>query len=101
MRGDHIIRFGGDAAPTRPVAVLLVTVIDRKLINLPAGFSYARDLTLVGQVTEADTADAIVSQVSMRTAADLAAVVLTGGELGGLLLLQDHRFFSHYRSSCA
>ena len=37
--------------------------------------------TLVSQLAEADTADAVVTQISMRTAADLAAIVLTGREL--------------------
>ena len=55
-------------------------------IKSETGFAYAGDLALVSQLAEADTADAVVSQISMRTAADFAAVVLTGGVLGRCLL---------------
>ena len=61
-----------------------------------AGLADAGDLALVSQLTEADTADAVVAKVSMGTAADLAAVVLTGGELCRSLLLQNHRFLCHF-----
>ena len=47
--------------------------------DLPRCLSHAGDLALVGQLTEADTADAVVTQVGMGTAADLAAVVVAGG----------------------
>ena len=62
---------------------------------LERGLADAGDLALVSQLAEADTADAVVAQVGMGTAAQLAAVVLPGGVLGGSLLLQDHRFLSH------
>ena len=62
---------------------------------LPAGFADAGDLALVRQLTEADTADAVVAQVSVGTAADLAAVVSTNGELRLRLLLEYHRLLSH------
>ena len=55
----------------------------------------AGDLALVGQLTEADTAHAVVTQVSVGTAAELAAVVLPGGVLGRTLLLDFHRSLSH------
>ena len=64
--------------------------------DLPGGLLHAGDLALVSQLTEADTADAVVAQVGVGTAADLAAVVSAGGELGLLLLLQDHRLLSHF-----
>ena len=63
--------------------------------NLEAGFADAGDLALISQFAEADTADAVVAQIGVRTTADLAAVVLTGGELSRSLLLQDHGFLSH------
>jgi len=63
--------------------------------DLPRCLLDAGDLALVSQLAEADTADTVVTQVSVRTAAQLAAVVAAGGELGLLLLLQDHRFLSH------
>ena len=61
-----------------------------------AGLAHAGDLALISQLAEADTADAVIAQVSVRTAADLAAVVLTGRELCRSLLLENHRFLCHY-----
>ena len=59
------------------------------------GLAHTGDLALVGQLPEADTADTVVTQVSVGTAAQLAAVVLASGKLRRGLLLQDHRFLSH------
>ena len=67
-----------------------------KTAVLPAGLSHAGDLALVGQLTAADTADAVVPQIGVGTAADFAAVVLAAGELGFRLLLEDHRLFRHF-----
>ena len=64
-------------------------------LTLPAGLADTGDLTLVGQLPEADTAYAVIAQVSMGSAADLAAVIAAAGELRLSLLLQDHRLFSH------
>ena len=58
--------------------------------RLPAGLSYSGDLALIGQFSEADTAYAVVTQVSVGTAADLAAVILPGGEFCISLLLDFH-----------
>ena len=69
-------------------AKLFVFFLERSL-------THAGNLALVGQFTEADTADAVVTQVSVGAAAQLAAVVLASGELRRSLLLQDHRFLSH------
>ena len=66
--------------------------------KLEGSLSYSGDLALISQFAEADTADAVVAQVGVRTTADLAAVVLTGGELRVTLLLEDHRFLSHSSS---
>ena len=63
--------------------------------DLPGSLLDAGDLTLVRQLTEADTADAVIAEVGVGTAADLAAVVAAAGELGLALSLQDHRFLSH------
>ena len=68
-------------------------------MGLEACLADTGDLALVGQLAEADTADAVVTQVSVGAAADLAAVVLTSGELLLLLLLEDHRCFSHFSFS--
>ena len=66
-----------------------------KQLGLPACLLDAGDLALIGQLTEADTANAVVTKISMGSAADLAAVVAAGGELVSSLLLQDHCFSSH------
>src|SRR5574344_771780 len=63
--------------------------------DLEGSLANAGDLSLIRQLAEADTADAVVAQVGVRTAADLAAVVSTGRELGLSLLLENHRFLSH------
>ena len=60
------------------------------------GLADAGDLALISQLTEADTADAVVAQVSVGAAADLAAIVLTSRELCRSLLLENHRFLCHY-----
>ena len=57
---------------------------------LPACFLYARDLALVCEFTEADTADAVLTKISMGTAADLASVISAGRELRLSLLLKYH-----------
>ena len=46
-------------------------------LRLPACFSYAGDLALVGKFSEADTANTVFSQISMRTTADFAAIILS------------------------
>ena len=58
-------------------------------LTLPAGLADTGNLTLVGQLPEADTAYAVIAQVSMGSAADLAAVIAAAGELRLSLLLQD------------
>ena len=57
--------------------------------TLPASLADTGDLALVSQLTEANTADTVVAQVGVGTAADLAAVVAAAGELGLSLLLQE------------
>jgi len=54
---------------------LRIYITFSRSFELPAGLADTGDLALVGQLTEADTAYAVVAQVSMGTAADLAAVV--------------------------
>jgi hypothetical protein len=53
-------------------------------------FTHAGNLALVCKLSEADTADAVVAEICMGTAADLAAVVFAGGELCRCLLLENH-----------
>ena len=57
---------------------------------LPASLSDARDLALMSQLAEADTANAVVTQVSVGTTADFAAVVLSCGEFCRSSLLDFH-----------
>ena len=64
-------------------------------MKLPGRLLHARDLARVRQLAEADTADAVVAQVGVGAAADLAAVVAAAGELGLSLLLVDHGFLGH------
>ena len=58
--------------------------------KLPGSLPHAGDLAFVGQLPEADPADAVVTQVGVGTAADLAPVVAAGGKLGLSLLLELH-----------
>ena len=67
---------------------------------LPACLSNAGDLALVSKLSEADTADTVLTHIRMRTAAELAAGVLSGGILLLFLLLKYHSFLCHnYLSS--
>ena len=70
--------------------------LPRHIIFLERSLAHTGDLALVSQLTEADTADAVVPEVSMGTTAQLAAVVLAGGELGRTSLLDLHRSLCHY-----
>ena len=63
---------------------------------LPACLLNARNLTLVGELSEANTANTVVAQIRVGSAADLAAVIVASRELGVLLLLHYHRLSSHY-----
>ena len=63
---------------------------------LERSLTHAGDLALVSQLTEADTADTVVPEIGVGTAAQLAAVVLAGGELGRTGLLDLHRSLCHY-----
>jgi len=44
---------------------------------LPRSLADSRDLALVSQFTEADTANAVITQISVGTTTDLAAVILS------------------------
>src|SRR5699024_1003667 len=66
---------------------------------LPACLLHAGDLALIGQLAEANTANTELAKVGMGPSADLAAVVLAGGELCLSLLLQFHRSLGHNNPS--
>ena len=63
--------------------------------ELPAGFLYTGDLALVSKLAEADTANAEFAEITVRSAANLAAVVFSGGEFLISLLLNFHRSLCH------
>ena len=62
---------------------------------LPACLADAGDLTLVGQFSEANTAQAILAQYRVRTAAQTATGVSAGGEFGLSLLFEFHAKLCH------
>ena len=64
--------------------------------RLPGSLANAGNLALVCSLAEADTADAVVAQVSMGTTADLAAIIAAGHKLGFPLLLENHSFSCHF-----
>ena len=66
---------------------------------LPRSFSYAGNFALVRKFSEADTANTVFAEVSVGTTADLASVVLTGGELLLFLLLVNHGLLCHFAYS--
>ena len=66
--------------PGRTTSVLHFNTFDSRA--LPAGLADTGDLALVSQFSEADTADAVLAKHRVRTAAQAAASVRTGGELG-------------------
>jgi len=47
-------------------------------IILPRSFANAGDLAFIGEVAEAYTADAVVTQICVRTTAYFAAVIAAG-----------------------
>lgn len=57
---------------------------------LPRSLAHTGDLAFICQLTEADTANAVVTQISVGTTADLAAIVLSGRELRRSCLLDLH-----------
>jgi len=59
-------------------------------IKLPGCLSYSGNLALVCELTEADTADTVLTKISMRSATDLASVVCASRELRLSLLLEYH-----------
>ena len=91
---DFVLRRGGKAMPYFVYGEPRQRSMRTK--DLERSLANAGDLALVGQLAEADTADAVVTQIGVGTAADLAAVVAAGGELSRSLLLENHRFLSHF-----
>ena len=58
-------------------------LLPRRLLN-------AGNLTLVSEITEANTADAEFTEVCVGTSTDLTSVILASGVLLYLLLLEYH-----------
>jgi len=63
------------------------------LLCLPGGLGHAGDQALVGQLPEADAADAELTHISMRPSAELAAIVSADRKLRGPLGFLDQAFF--------
>ena len=59
----------------------------RGSFNLPACLLYAGDFALVSQLSEADTANAVIAEIGVGTAAYFAAVIAASRELRLCLLL--------------
>ena len=68
-------------------------------IKLPGCLSYARNLALVSKLTEADTADSVLTEVGVGSTTDLASVVSASRELRFSLLLKYHGLLCHSFSS--
>ena len=79
--------------------VLVICFLFTDTSELPGSLLYAGDFALVSQLTEANTAAAVVAQVGVRTTANLAAGVCTTGVLGLSMLLDLHRLLCHVVSS--
>ena len=62
----------------------------KEKFKLPGCLSYARNLALVSKLAEANTANSVLTEVGMRSTADFASVISACGELGLLLLLENH-----------
>ena len=62
---------------------------------LPGSLRHAGQLAFVGQLAQADAAQAELAVVGTRASAAVAAVVLARGILRLALCLGDHRFLSH------
>ena len=75
--------------------LLATTLVSAIPILLPACLLHAGDLSLVSEFTEADTADAVLTQNRVGTTAHTAARVGAGGKLGLFLRLDDHALLSH------
>ena len=89
------MRFFRKTNSTRRSCIYILRAEARKYCGkrsaiLPGSLANSGYLSLVGQLAEADAADAIVTQVSVGAAADLAAIVLAGGELSRSLLLENN-----------
>ena len=65
------------------------------MVCLPGSLADTGDLALISQRAEADTANAVVAEVGMGSAADLASVVGSCGKFRCSLLLVDHGLLSH------
>ena len=62
---------------------------------LPACFLDAGDLSLVSKLSKTDSANSVLTEVSMGSSAKLASVVSSCGKLCRTLLLLNHCCFSH------
>ena len=92
---SNFLPIGGDFYCRRRRSVYGVRPADDVIPGLPGSLLYARNLTLVSEITEANAADTELTEIRMRASADLAAIVSSGGELLIFLLFQNHSFLCH------
>jgi hypothetical protein len=71
-------------------SVICILFTSFAIAQLPACFLNAGDLTCVSQLSEADTANAVLAKISMGSSADLTSVIGSGGILCGASLLDFH-----------
>jgi hypothetical protein len=85
------IRFSSPFKVFLPVVGDILYLLEKCNFNkLPRCLLYSGNLASVSKLAEADTANAILTKVSMRSATDLASVVSTSRELRLSLLLEYH-----------
>jgi len=58
--------------------------------ELPGSLFHTRNCALVCKLTQADTADTVFTEISVRTAADLTSVIFSCRIFLSFLLLEDH-----------
>ena len=75
---------------------IVLLKFDIHLYILPACFSHAGTLTLVRELSETNSANAELSQISVWSAADFASCICLSRMLRLSLLLYFHRSFSHF-----
>ena len=81
-------RCGAISAVKGGILPTFLPIVIEKL--LPGCLSYSGNLALICELAEADTANSVLTEVGVRSTADLASVVSSGGVLRLLLLLENH-----------
>ena len=98
-----ILDAGIDSVSCRAVIALRILVSKSAIgsvvtiiyTSLPARLLYAGDFALVRKFTKANSANAVLFENGMRTAADTATRIRASAVFRRSLLFVYHRFFSH------